>query len=187
MGVLLGSAVVPIALCTTWSKANKWGCIVGAIAGLVAGIIAWMVTTAKLNPVIDVKTTGGDYEMLAGNLAAIGVGGIISVVSSYLVSRLSTFSRCLSLTIFRLFLCSTPRTSTSTLPAPLIPMSTITLRRALMLLLLLLVLLPTRKGPVPQARRSLRKKQARRPTHILLPRARCKLVSPVPKNLIPSH
>lgn len=84
MGVLLGSAVVPIALCITWSKANKWGCIGGAVAGLIAGIIAWMVTTSQLNSEINVQTTGGDYEMLAGNLAAIGVGGIISVVTSYL-------------------------------------------------------------------------------------------------------
>lgn len=89
MGTLLGSAVVPIALCTTWSKANKNGCIAGAIVGLIAGIIAWIVTTAKLNSTINVTTTGGDYEMLAGNLAAIGVGGIISVVSSYLVSHFS--------------------------------------------------------------------------------------------------
>ena len=90
MGTLLGSAVVPIALCTTWTKANKWGCIHGAIWGLVAGIVAWLVTTAKLNSnVINVVTTGGDYEMLAGNLAAIGVGGIISVVTSYIVSHFS--------------------------------------------------------------------------------------------------
>ncbi len=90
MGTLLGSAVVPIALCTTWSKANKWGCILGAIWGLVAGIIAWIVTTAKRHSSINVETTGGDYEMLAGNLAAIGVGGIISVVASYLVSHFSS-------------------------------------------------------------------------------------------------
>jgi Na+/proline symporter len=54
MGVLLGSAVVPIALCVTWKKASKMGCIVGAVFGLVCGIIAWLVTTAKLNPGIDV-------------------------------------------------------------------------------------------------------------------------------------
>ncbi|CAE6533326.1 unnamed protein product [Rhizoctonia solani] len=85
MGTLLGSAVVPIALCITWQKASKMGCIVGAIAGLFSGIIAWLVTTSSLNnKVIDVTTSGGDYEMLAGNLAAIGVGGIISVVWSYL-------------------------------------------------------------------------------------------------------
>ena len=49
MGVILGSAVVPIALCITWSKANKWGCISGAIAGFFAGVIAWLVTTSTLN------------------------------------------------------------------------------------------------------------------------------------------
>ena len=49
MGVVLGSAVVPIATCVTWSKANKWGCIGGAIAGFCAGVITWLVTTSALN------------------------------------------------------------------------------------------------------------------------------------------
>lgn len=49
MGVILGSAVVPIALAITWKKANKWGCIGGSIAGFVVGIVAWLVTTATLN------------------------------------------------------------------------------------------------------------------------------------------
>lgn len=49
MGVILGSGVVPIALCTSWSKANKWGCIGGAVVGLAAGLIAWLVTTSTLN------------------------------------------------------------------------------------------------------------------------------------------
>lgn len=85
MGVILGSAVVPIALAITWKKANKWGCIGGAVAGFFAGIIAWLVTTSTLNDsVINVVTSGGDYEMLAGNLAAIGVGGIVATLSSYL-------------------------------------------------------------------------------------------------------
>jgi hypothetical protein len=85
MGVILGSAVVPIALAITWKKANKWGCIGGAVIGFIAGIVAWLVTTATLNDnVINVTTSGGDYEMLAGNLAAIGVGGIIATASSYL-------------------------------------------------------------------------------------------------------
>lgn len=37
------------------------------------------------------QTSGGDYEMLAGNLASIGVGGIISVATSLIV-RLLTHS-----------------------------------------------------------------------------------------------
>jgi len=62
MGVILGSAVCPIALAITWKKANKWGCIGGSIAGFVAGVVAWLVTTSQLNPVINVVTSGGDYE-----------------------------------------------------------------------------------------------------------------------------
>ncbi|KAF8218018.1 urea transporter [Mycena galopus ATCC 62051] len=85
MGVILGSGVAPIALCITWRKANKMGCIVGALAGFVAGIVAWLVTTSTLNGgVINVVTSGGDFEMLAGNLASIGVGAIIATASSYL-------------------------------------------------------------------------------------------------------
>jgi Na+/proline symporter len=58
MGVILGSAVVPIALCITWSKANKWGCIGGSVAGFVAGLIAWLVTTSTLN--------GGHVNVVVG-------------------------------------------------------------------------------------------------------------------------
>jgi Na+(H+)/acetate symporter ActP len=42
MGTILGSAVCPIALCITWKKANRMGCIVGALSGLAAGVIAWV-------------------------------------------------------------------------------------------------------------------------------------------------
>ncbi|OSD07986.1 urea transporter [Trametes coccinea BRFM310] len=83
MGVVLGSAVVPIAMCITWKKANKWGSLAGAIIGFCTGVIAWLVTTSSLNGgVLSVTTTGGDLEMLAGNLASIGVGGIVTVVTS---------------------------------------------------------------------------------------------------------
>ena len=34
------------------------------------------------------QTSGGDYEMLAGNLASIGVGAIIAVLSSLIVRHL---------------------------------------------------------------------------------------------------
>ncbi|KIJ64007.1 hypothetical protein HYDPIDRAFT_112519 [Hydnomerulius pinastri MD-312] len=83
MGVILGSAVVPIALCITWSKASRAGCVGGAVIGFVAGIAAWLGVTAGCNAgVINVTTSGGNYEMLAGNLASIGVGGIVAVAAS---------------------------------------------------------------------------------------------------------
>ncbi|TFK50521.1 urea transporter [Heliocybe sulcata] len=81
MGVILGSAVVPIAICITWRKANKWGCVAGALIGFALGLIAWLVTTSSLNNKV-INVTVSDYEMLSGNLASIGVGGIIAVVTS---------------------------------------------------------------------------------------------------------
>ncbi|GBE84285.1 Probable urea active transporter [Sparassis crispa] len=83
MGVVLGSAVVPIATCVTWKKANKWGAIGGSVAGFCCGLIAWLVTTSSLNnKLINVTTSGGNLEMLAGNLASIGVGAVITVATS---------------------------------------------------------------------------------------------------------
>lgn len=43
MGVLIGSAVIPIALCLMWKKTNKWGAIAGAVLGQWCGLIAWLV------------------------------------------------------------------------------------------------------------------------------------------------
>lgn len=72
MGTVLGSAVAPIAMSIMWKDANKNGCIAGAWIGLAAGIIAWLVTAAKLyDGELTIETTGEDYPMLAGNLAAL--------------------------------------------------------------------------------------------------------------------
>ncbi|TRM67086.1 hypothetical protein BD626DRAFT_546072 [Schizophyllum amplum] len=92
MGVLLGGAVCPIAIGITWRRANRTGCVVGAITGLVAGVGTWLGTTARLSDgVINVTTSGGDYEMLAGNLASIGVGAIVSLTWSLIVRPSYTF------------------------------------------------------------------------------------------------
>ncbi|KAL7422163.1 hypothetical protein Q5752_002808 [Cryptotrichosporon argae] len=83
MGTLLGSAVVPIAVCITWRRANGTGAVVGAVCGFVAGVAGWLGITSALNDgVISIDTTFGDYEMLTGNLLAIGVGGIVTVAWS---------------------------------------------------------------------------------------------------------
>ena len=49
MGVILGSGVVPIALCVTWSNANRMGCIAGAVIGFFAGVAVWLGVTSALN------------------------------------------------------------------------------------------------------------------------------------------
>lgn len=69
MGVILGSAVVPIALCITWSKASRVGCITGAIIGFVAGVAAWLGVTAGCNAgVINVTVSAGSVTRLGISL-----------------------------------------------------------------------------------------------------------------------
>lgn len=83
MGCIIGSAVCPVALAIMSPRANKWGCIGGAWSGLCAGLIAWLVTTASLHDgELSIATTGADYPMLAGNLASLGTGVIVSVLST---------------------------------------------------------------------------------------------------------
>ncbi|GBF99241.1 urea-proton symporter-like [Raphidocelis subcapitata] len=84
MGVCVGSAVVPIAFSITWAKCSGKAAVTGAIGGLIGAVIAWMCTAKGLSGKITIDTLGSDYAMLAGNLVAICLSGIICVVMSYM-------------------------------------------------------------------------------------------------------
>ena len=73
---------MPIAAATCWSKANKWAAVGGSISGLVLGVTAWLVTAASLYGEVTIASTGRDFSMLAGNVTAIGVGALVTVVGS---------------------------------------------------------------------------------------------------------
>lgn len=84
MGVIIGSAVMPVAFLLLWSKANAKGAIAGTIIGCVAGVITWL-TTAKVEyGRVNLDTTGRNAPMLAGNLVSILVGGAIHAVMSFI-------------------------------------------------------------------------------------------------------
>jgi Na+/proline symporter len=42
MGVVIGSAVIPIAFSITWAKCSTAGAVGGAISGLIGGLATWM-------------------------------------------------------------------------------------------------------------------------------------------------
>lgn len=44
MGIVIGSAVVPVSMVLTWSKATAAGAMSGAILGQICGVIAWLVS-----------------------------------------------------------------------------------------------------------------------------------------------
>ncbi|XP_048430877.1 urea-proton symporter DUR3 [Pyrus x bretschneideri] len=84
LGVLIGSAVIPIAFMLLWRKANAIGAILGATVGCVLGIITWLSVTKIEYGRINLDTTGRNAPMLAGNLISILSGGAIHAICSFL-------------------------------------------------------------------------------------------------------
>ncbi|KAH7094807.1 solute symporter family transporter [Paraphoma chrysanthemicola] len=82
MGLLIGGAVFPTAFTITWRKQSKAGAIAGCLSGLAAGLTAWLTTAKHYYGEITVETTGLSYPTLAGNLASIMTGLIVTVVIS---------------------------------------------------------------------------------------------------------
>jgi len=77
-----GGAVFPAAFAVTWSKQSRAGAISGALVGLCAGLIAWLVEAKVYYGELTVTSTGASYPTLAGNMAAVLTGLIVTVVVS---------------------------------------------------------------------------------------------------------
>ena len=82
MGILIGSAVVPITLAILWKKANKYAATLGAVVGLVCGVVAWLTSASLLYGEITMSSTGQNSPLLIGNLSSISIGAIVSIVGS---------------------------------------------------------------------------------------------------------
>ena len=81
MGVLIGSAVIPIALTITWKRTNKYAATIGAVAGLVVALCTWVGVAASLPEFggeVSLASLGNNYSMLFGNIAGILTGGAIA-------------------------------------------------------------------------------------------------------------
>jgi urea-proton symporter len=82
MGILIGPAVVPIALTVSWKKTNKNAAILGSILGLTAGICSWTTATWLLYGHLSIVTTGETTPLLIGNVVSISVGATVVVIGS---------------------------------------------------------------------------------------------------------
>src|ERR671924_258159 len=80
MGVLIGSAVVPITLAIVWKRTNKVAATVGALAGLVCGVSVWLASSYALYGMVSVSTTSQNIPLLTGNVTSILVGAIVTWV-----------------------------------------------------------------------------------------------------------
>jgi len=82
MGVVIGSAVIPLWNLMTWDKASATGAVIAAWGGLVLALIGWLVGAKVQGGSISVSTLGTNEVMLSGNLIAILSSGLIHYIWS---------------------------------------------------------------------------------------------------------
>lgn len=82
MGVIIGSAVAPVAFCVCWDKCSAVGAVSGAIGGLVLAVSSWLGYASTFEGGISIRSTGRDEVMVVGNLVAILSSAAICAVVS---------------------------------------------------------------------------------------------------------
>lgn len=82
MGVIIGSAVAPVAFAISWSKCSGTGAVAGAIGGLVLAIASWLGYASSFDGGVNIANTGRDEVMVVGNVVAILSSAAICVVVS---------------------------------------------------------------------------------------------------------
>jgi len=90
MGIIIGAAVIPIALTILWKKTNRVAATLGAVIGLMIAVSTWVMTAASLpefGGVIDLASLGHNHSMLFGNVAGILSGGAIAIIGSLAANK----------------------------------------------------------------------------------------------------
>ena len=82
MGIIIGSAVIPLWNMMTWDKASGKGAVIAAWAGFFLAVIGWLVGAKIQSGRVSVSTLGTNEVMLSGNLIAILSSGFIHYVYS---------------------------------------------------------------------------------------------------------
>ena len=85
MGILIGSAVIPIAMSILWRRTNRIAATMAPIIGLIVSLSVWLGVAASLpqyNGEITLASLGDNYSMLFGNIAGILTGGAVVILGS---------------------------------------------------------------------------------------------------------
>ncbi|XP_064611598.1 uncharacterized protein LOC135475601 [Liolophura sinensis] len=89
MGILIGSAVLPISLAMFWPRMTGVGMVTGSIGGTILAIIVWLVVASTFEGGLSdfLENTGREESMLGGNIVAIVSGGLLSFLVSMVTNR----------------------------------------------------------------------------------------------------
>ena len=84
MGVVIGSAVCPVAMSILWDKANGTVCTLSAVLGLIFAFTTWFIHAAAddIDGSVSVCSLGRDYPLLSSNLVDILSSCVMAFVGS---------------------------------------------------------------------------------------------------------
>jgi len=82
MGIVIGSAVVPLWYCLTWKNANGTGAVVAAWSGQILALIVWLVVASIDQGEISVASLGTLNCQMGGCITAIAASGLIHTLWS---------------------------------------------------------------------------------------------------------
>merc|ERR1719354_1262678 len=77
MGIMIGSAVIPLWFLMTWEKASGTGAVIAAWGGLALSLTTWMIAAGVQSGEVTVASLGTNEVMLSGNIVAICSSGLI--------------------------------------------------------------------------------------------------------------
>ena len=90
-GILISSAVVPIAMSVLWARATATGLTWGVVGGCLTGMVCWLSYASTfpggLSKSSFLKNTGKELPMLVGNLVSIGVGALLTILVTLITRR----------------------------------------------------------------------------------------------------
>ena len=85
MGVVIGSAVIPLWNMMTWKKASGTGAVIAAWSGFILALTGWLIAAKVQSGSVSVDNLGTNEVMLSGNLIAILSSGFIHYVYSMFI------------------------------------------------------------------------------------------------------
>ena len=90
MGIMIGSAVWPVAMLVLDNRVSATGAIAGAVVGNIGSVLAWIITAAAEydgtvcgGEKCDVDTLGMLKPQLAGNITALLLSALVCTVVSF--------------------------------------------------------------------------------------------------------
>jgi hypothetical protein len=82
MGVVIGSAVIPLWNLMNWDRASAKGAVIAAWGGFCLSVSGWLIGAKIQSGEVTVATLGSNEVMLSGNLIAILSSGLIHYIYS---------------------------------------------------------------------------------------------------------